>query len=120
MSYRSERFNRKMKSLEALCERSDTSKWAVLSDGGVGARALREGRVQHPRLDTKQCIFEAEARLVRVEKEHLIPVLRLIVKNGNDIALSIDQLSASSKSWNAARKKYFAHRKMLLEFFQAR
>jgi len=120
MSYRSERFNRQMKSLEVLCEQRDISKWAMLSDHGAGARAIRERSVQLPQLHEKHQLLAAEARLRRAGKKRLIPVLRLIVKNRNDSARSIARLAMRSTSWNAAHKKYFAHRKALLDFFQAR
>jgi len=137
MSYRSDRFNRAMRSLDAMAGGRDVSKWPILSDNGNGAHAIREstycnkwigcgdavGRVA-PRPPQSQAdrawrLFVAEMRLVEAGLRHLVPVLLLIVENGSRFRESIWRMSPSCKTPNAARKKYFEHRARLLAFFAA-
>jgi len=128
MSWRNDRFNQAMFSLDALCEGRDISKWPALSDGGAGARTVREGLRSRLRnasawqarsTEREQRLFEAEIRLVEAGKGRLIPVLRLIAKNGNDFHASIEELARTCKNLNSARKKYFEHRGLLMRFFGA-
>lgn len=52
------------------------------------------------------------------ELEHAMPTLQAIMRNGSDRARSIHELAAERGiTFTAARKKYFADRKKLLNFF---
>jgi len=126
MSYRSERFNRRMMSLEQLVTGyTDVSKASVFSDCGEGVERLvnavdatspsrqtkdedstsptRRGRRVH-----EERLFEAETRLVDAGKGYLIRVLLLIVENGANREESLKHV---------AKATYFRHRDALLRFF---
>jgi len=126
MSWRSDRFNQGMRSTDF--PDVDPAKNRTRSDEGLGvgrmldaldyddaAETLRERAFQS---DRAKRLFAAEMQLADAGKGHLTRVLLLIVENGSDRAASIAALSAVSKTWNAARKKYFDHRDRLLAFFQ--
>jgi len=128
MSYRSDRFNARMRSLEKMAGECDVSKWPILSDNGKGADDIRESAYCNKWIDDAkeearnrdvraERLFVAEMRLVEAGLRHLVPVLLLIVENGSDFRESIGRLAPSSASHNAARKKYFEHRARLLAFF---
>ena len=52
------------------------------------------------------------------ELQHAMPTLRAIIRNGSDRSLSIRELAAERGiTFTAARKKYFADRKKLLNHF---
>jgi len=52
------------------------------------------------------------------ELQHAMPTLRAIMRNGSDRSLSIRELAAERGiTFTAARKKYFADRKKLMNFF---
>jgi len=116
MSYRSERFNRRMMSLEVVVAGfADVSKAKIFSDGGAGAHAIREnpglglGRRSTVEEETREeKLFEAEMRLADTEKSHLIPVLLLIVENGSNREESLKHVT---------RATYFRHRDLLCRFF---
>ena len=122
MSYRSERFNRRMKSLETTASGRDTSKWRALSDGGLGVERVLtalDGDEDVPAdasgttkpLDEDErdeLLFNAEMRLVEAHRRHLIPVLLLIAENGPDRERSLRRIPA---------RTYFRHRDELLAFF---
>ena len=128
MSYRNERLNRSMMSLEVIVAGiTDVSKAMVFSDHGQGVdrmiAALDYDPRSEPRAEVnaarkrKDLLFDAEMQLVEAKKRHLIPVLLLIVENGSNRQESILSLAATSKNRNAARKRYFEHRDLLLSFF---
>ena len=128
MSYRNERLNRSMMSLEVIVAGiTDASKAKVFSDHGQGVdrmiAALDYDPRSEPRAEVnaarkrKDLLFDAEMQLVEAKKRHLIPVLLLIVENGSNRQESILSLAATSKNRNAARKRYFEHRDLLLSFF---
>jgi len=114
MSYRSERFNRRMMSLEVMVAGfADVSKAKIFSDGVAGAHAIREGQESRSRSRVEEetregKLFEAEMRLADAEKSHLIPVLLLIVENGSNREESLKHV---------ARATYFRHRDLLCRFF---
>ena len=126
MSYRSERFNRSMISLEAMLSGySDPSKAKVLGDGGESLERLMDAldyspeseRAKEERLSAKrlerqkvrlQRLAAAIARLVAADKAYLMPTLLLIVRNGANRAESIRLLSERS---------YRRHRGELCSFF---
>ena len=52
------------------------------------------------------------------ELAHAMPTLRTIMRNGSDRSLSIRELAAERGiTFTAARKKYFADRKKLMNLF---
>ena len=126
MSYRSERFNRSMKSLEAMLSGySDPSKAKVLCDGGEALERLmdaldyspereqaEEKRLAAERLARQkvrlQRLTTAITRLVAANKAYLVPTLLLIVRNGAKRGESIRLTSARS---------YRRHRRELCRFF---
>ena len=135
MSKRSERFNRSMRSLdEFVASFGDASKIAALSDLGssvqrmtgdvnanVGeaasrrlkedrARSLQSGETPLPQGEHVRDarLHAAEMRLYRAGRGYLVPVLRLIVRNGSERHLSLEKIS---------RAQYFRHRDALLRFF---
>ena len=130
MSYRNDRFNTGMRSLDAMLENIDIDKVRFLSDRGKGVNRMIDDIERRERSETGQTgqtgrtgrkeskLFDAEMRLAEAGKSYLIRVLLLIVENGNNRDFSINALARCSKSWNAARKKYFEHRNLLLEIFK--
>jgi len=129
MSFRGERFNNGMYSLDAMTSQmTDLSKATIFSDRGEGVERMidaidydleRESAAEAAAEQRRrEKLFEAEMRLVDAGLKHLIPTLLLIVENGADFKASIRALAKTSKSWNAARKKYFEHRLQLIQFFQ--
>ena len=115
MSTRNERFNASMRSLdEFTASFEDPTKAQVFSDKGQGVERMvttldyditAEELVQSAIEDN---LFIAEMRLVEANLTRLIPVLLLIVENGNDREKSLEKVSRST---------YFRHRDALLEFF---
>ena len=123
MSYRSERFNRSMKSLEAMLSGySDPSKAKVLSDGGEALERLMDAldyspereRAEEERLAAErlarqkvqlQRLAAAIARLVTAGKAYLVPTLLLIVRNGANRGESIRFMSA--RSYRRQRRELF-------------
>ena len=112
MTYRAERFNKSMRSLEAMISgMADALKSAKLSDRGENAArmyAVFEPEPDAP--DRNQELAGAVLRLIVEEKEYLVPTLLLIAENGSDRERSIQQVP---------RRTYFLHRKMLISFFVA-
>ena len=117
MSYRNDRFNRRMTSLEVMISGfADASKAKVFSDRGKGVERMFLALDYSPGIESKPeveqrravCLAEAEMRLAEAGKRHLIPVLLLIVENGSNREESIKRVP---------RRTYFLHRKQLLVFF---
>ena len=126
MSYRSERFNMSMMSLEAMLSGySDPSKAKILSDGGEALERLmdaldysperelaEEERLAAERLARQkvrlQRLAVAITRLVVANKAHLVPTLLLIVRNG---AKRGDSIRLTSE------RSYRRHRGELCKFF---
>ena len=114
MSTRNDRFNKSMCSLEEFIESfEDPSKIAAFSDGGTGIPPLQfacNGQDTHCPGDPWQAkLHAAIMRLRRANRGYLIPVLRLIVRNGNMRDLSLEKVP---------RRTYFRHRDALLRFFR--
>ena len=102
MSKRSEQFNRSMRSLDEFAESfGDVSKIAVLAD-------RREAACRPSFRSRDARLHAAEMRLYRAGRGYLVPVLRLIAKNGSARYLSLEKIS---------RTQYFRHRDALLRFF---
>ena len=114
MSSRNDRFNKSMISLEEFIDTfEDPSKIAVFSDRGTGVPPVRHGAFngQDARCpgDSRQAkLHAAIMRLRRANRGYLIPVLRLIVRNGDLRDLSLAKVP---------RRTYFRHRDALLRFF---
>src|SRR5574344_1173424 len=126
MSYRSERFNGRMISLDAcLSGYSDPSKAQMLCDGGNGLERLLSALDYSPERETatearrsaarlapqKERLVKLSAaigRLVVAEKAHLVPTLLLIARNGADREKSFELMP---------ERTYRRHRRELCEFF---
>ena len=110
MTYRAERFNRSMRSLEAMVSgRTDASKSAKLSDRGENAARMYATFEPEPDTpDRDQELAGAVLRLIVEGMSHLVPTLFLIAENGSERERSIQQMPRST---------YFLHRDTLLEFF---
>ena len=112
MTYRAERFNNSMRSLEAMVSgMADASKSAKLSDRGESAARLYAAFEPEPDPpDRDQELAGAILRLIVAGLDYLVPTLLLIAENGSDRESSIKQVP---------RRTYFLHRKMLISFFVA-
>ena len=110
MTYRADRFNRSMRSLEAMVSgMADASKSAKLSDRGKSAARMYAAFEPEPDApDRDQELAGAVLRLIVEEMSHLVPTLLLIAENGSDREKSMEQISRAS---------YFRHRDALLGFF---
>ena len=110
MTYRAERFNRSMRSLEAMVSgMADASKSAKLSDRGKSAARMYAAFEPEPDApDRNQELAGAVLRLIVEGKEHLVPTLLLIAENGSDRERSLLHMSRST---------YFLHRDTLLQIF---
>ena len=110
MSRRNERFNRSMRSLEAMIAgMSDPSKSVKLSDRGESAARMYAALEPEPDApDRDQELAGAVLRLVVAGLDYLVPTLLLIAENGNDREKSMRQMPRAS---------YFRHRDTLLGFF---
>ena len=110
MTYRAERFNRSMRSLEAMVSgMADASKSVKLSDRGESAARMYAAFEPEPDApDRDQELAGAVLRLIVAGKDHLVPTLLLIAENGNDREKSMRQMPRAS---------YFRHRDTLLGFF---
>ena len=112
MSYRSEKFNGAMSSLDTFIGRfEDPSKIAALSDRGKSVRRMLD-EVEPPTDDSPdhdQELAGAVLRLVVSGKEHLVETLLLIAENGDNREESFGKMP---------RATYFRHRDMLLDFFK--
>ena len=109
MTYRAERFNRSMRSLEAMVSgMADASKSAKLSDRGKYAARMYAAFEPEPDApDRDQELAGAVLRLIVEEMSHLVPTLLLIAENGSDREKSMEQVP---------RRSYFRHRDALLNF----
>ena len=112
MTYRAERFNRSMRSLEAMVSgMADASKSAKLSDRGRSAARMYAAFESEPDApDRDQELAGAVLRLIVEGMGYLVPTLLLISENGSERERSIQQVP---------RRTYFRHRDELLDFFVA-
>ena len=110
MTYRAERFNNSMRSLEAMLSgMADASKSAKLSDRGKSAARMYAAFEPEPDTpDRDQELAGAVLQLIVEGMGHLVPILLLIAENGSERELSMQQVPRAS---------YFRHRDALLEFF---
>ena len=112
MTYRAERFNRSMRSLEAMVSgMTDASKSAKLSDRGDSAARLYAAFEPEPNPpDRDQELVGAILRLIVEGLNYLVPTLLLITENGSERERSMQLMP---------RRTYFLHRKMLISVFVA-
>ena len=112
MTYRAERFNRSMRSLEAMVSgMADASKSAKLSDcGNSAARMYAAFEPEPDDHDRDQELAGAVLRLIVEGMGYLVPTLLLIAENGSEREKSMRQIP---------RRTYFLHRKLLVSFFVA-
>ena len=112
MTYRAERFNRSMRSLEAMVSgMADASKSAKLSDRGKSAARMYAAFEPEPDTpDRDQELAGAVLRLIVEGMGYLVPTLLLISENGREREKSMQQMP---------RRSYFRHRDELLKFFVA-
>ena len=110
MTYRAERFNRSMRSLEAMVSgMADASKSAKLSDRGKSAARMHAAFEPEPDApDRDQELAGAVLRLIVEGMSHLVPTLLLIAENGSERERSLLHMSRST---------YFLHRDTLLQIF---
>ena len=110
MTYRAERFNRAMRSLEAMVSgMADASKSAKISDRGESAARMYAAFEPEPDApDRNQELAGAVLRLIVAGPDHLVPTLLLIAENGSERERSIQLMPKST---------YFLHRDALLKFF---
>ena len=110
MTYRAERFNRAMRSLEAMVSgMADASKSAKLSDRGKSAARMYAAFEPEPDApDRNQELAGAVLRLIVEGMGYLAPTLLLIAENGSERERSIQLMPKST---------YFLHRDALLKFF---
>ena len=128
MNYRNERMARGFRSLDAMLDGFDPSKFLPLSDFGAGARQIRRGgwgkaayayppsgasreagstRGARPPY-RERCIVEARNRLVKAGLARLLPVLDQIVLNGRNRKESIRRLAVKWRiPASSARRKYY-------------
>ena len=112
MTYRAERFNNSMRSLEAMVSgMADASKSTKLSDRGKSAARMYTAFEPEPDApDRDQELAGAVLRLIVAGLDYLVPTLLLIAENGSDRERSMQQVP---------RRSYFRHRDELLYFFVA-
>ena len=118
MNYRNARLANGFLSLDKLDGEIDLVKSRVASDGGAGAGRMvgdidrrpddAEREEDEAARERQRRFHAAITRLYRAGRGHLVPVLRLIVKNGSARHLSLEKISRAS---------YFRHRDELLRFF---
>jgi len=136
MSYRNDRFNESMYSLEMALGDTDPDKAPFLSDNGQGVNRLLDAvdigafgvepdpeyvpRESCPTCDScgncRPCpLANIIAALIAAGKGYLIPTLLLIVQYGDNRTASIREIMKSRKiSWKTAWNLYFHHRNLLL------
>ena len=124
MSYRNARLTNGFLSLDKLAGEIELEKARIVSDGGAGVerivrlvdcsdcssdgkpKATAEERMAAT--ERRRKLRAAIERLRRAGRGYLVPVLRLIVKNGSERNRSLEKISRAS---------YFRHRDELLRFF---
>ena len=101
MSTRNDRFNKSMRSLDAFVGSfRDPSKIAALTDRGAGVERMLDEidpppEISRSEVNRQRKFNAARMKLIRSGLGHLLPVLRLIVKNGNNRKESIWELTRS-------------------------
>lgn len=118
MSYREREVRREKKSAEWFYRNKIRFEAGWITDGGKGARAIRQGTdfdVINARRRKRRLAALAKARRV---SPALAKTLRLIFRNGANRRESIGALTAD-KSWHRAEVLYYRHRAALLALFNS-
>ena len=117
MSYRNDRLNTSMHSLETkLSGTTDISKSPLLSDNGQSMKRMYKSLdyspedVEREESEYEEKLLIAEMRLVEAGLKHLVPVLLLIVENRDNREESMKRIP---------KRTYYRHRDQLLSFFVA-
>ena len=111
MTYRAERFNASLISLdEFMSGFEDPSKITSFTDRGEGVGRMLEQIEPTPDTspDPDQELAGAILRLIVAGKDHLVPTLLLIAENRDNRERSFQKMPRST---------YFLHRDALLDFF---
>ena len=127
MSYRNNRFNTGMHSIEfSLAAYCDSSKSRYMSDNGIGVKQIIDALDDYPDDRIGEMRDEREAReqrfaidcfkivLIVFNQCHLLNALDLIVRNGSHRSESIAAMT--SKTAVAKERLYFRHRDALCTF----
>ena len=119
MTYRSERFNASLRSLDLMSEGIDPEKCSWVSDRMESVErmltAIDRSWMKAP--NPEECLAKALISLTRIGKDRLVPTLMLIVRNGKHREDSIRAMCGYGRTAKTARKLYERHRQMLLEHF---
>ena len=113
MTFRNERFNASLVSLDEFMDRfDDPSEIVSFTDRGDGVERMLEQIEPTPDTspDPDQELAGAILRLIVAGKDCLVPTLLLIAENLDNREKSFQQMS---------RRSYFRHRDELLDFFVA-
>lgn len=118
MSYRSDRFNKRMLSTCLADQAIDPSKNRNMSDFGLGVERLQYALDYDPERaraewsaeigQTQASVVGAIMRLIWSNKPHLVKPLLLILEHRDDLEASLKKIKKST---------YFWARNQLLEFF---
>ena len=111
MTWRAERFNASLASLDEFVDGFDNpAKIVAFADRGEGVGRMLEqiGPTPGTSPDPDQELAGAVLRLVVAGKDHLVPTLLLIAENRDDREKSLATMPRST---------YFLHRDALLDFF---
>ena len=122
MSIRNERFTKRFVSLGAFARELD--RCGLASDRGAAVERLVDGLDRTPadirrdeRMRNENLVRKfhaAEMRLRRAGCGYLVPTLVLICRNGRRRDESIAEIAVRERvSWQAAKSRYFAHRKKI-------
>ena len=128
MSWRSERFNDAMPSLDRMLKDMDAAKAPILSDNGTGAARIvavcdrspgDEEKNEREYLSTyNRRIAAARMRLVRRGLGYTVPTLMCIIRNGRRYGDSVLEIAICRQiGYGAAKKLYFEHRKKIEESY---
>ena len=106
MNYRNARLANGFLSLDKLAGEIDLVKSRVVSDGGKGVERMvgdvdrKPGDVEREEREAarerQRKFHAATTRLYRAGRGYLVPVLKLIVKNGSARHLSLEKISRAS------------------------
>lgn len=118
MSYRNERFNKGLLSLDQSCSNNRQDRSRYMSDHGAGAALTRkmadmtEARIHSEYVEAKRRhdrkLRAAKRHLLKLGKSYLIKTLKLIAKNGKHFQISLEKIP---------RRSYFRHRSELIAIF---
>ena len=128
MNYRNARLANGFLSLDKLAGKINLSKSRVVSDGETGVERMigdldrRPGDAEREEREATTAwlrrFHAAETKLRRLGKGHLVPTFALICKNGKYRDESIREIASQRNlSWEAAKARYFAHRKKIEKIF---